>query len=234
MYEPKYANIVASAAALAGKPVVTCETFTCLYGWPADHQGEEQTADLKLLADAVFANGVNHVIWHGKPFNPAGKDTVKFFASVHVGSSGSLAAEMPAFNKYMETVSAYMKKGATFSPVAVYLPTEDTWVAGELPVEKQFIWAWGAYEQRYACLPEELKAWRPLWINGEFLSKANFQNGRLQVGDLSFAALYIDAQYMDKETMQRVVELAEQGLPVCLKRVPNEPGLRKTRDDYRR
>lgn len=232
LYEPTYANIVASAAALTGKRVVTSETFTCLYGFPADHQSEEQTADLKLLADAVFANGVNQIIWHGKPFNPAGQDTVKFFASVHVGRSGSLAAEMPAFNKYMEKVSSYMKKGTTLSRVAVYLPTEDSWIAGELPVEKQFIWVWGAYEQRYTYLPEELKAWRPLWINGEFLKRAKFQEGRLQVGDLSFAALYIDVRYMDKATLQRVAELADQGLPVCLKQVPNEPGLRKTGDDY--
>jgi hypothetical protein len=232
LYEPAYGNIVASAAALAGKRVVTCETFTCIYGWPADHQGEEQTADLKLLADAVFANGVNHVFWHGKPFNPAGQDTVKFFASVHVGSSGSLAAEMPAFNRYMQKVCSYMKQGKTLSRVAVYMPTEDAWVAGELPIERQFIWAWGAYEHRYTYLPDELKAWRPLWINGEFLEKAKFQDGRLQVGDLSFAALYIDVQYMDKSTLDRVVELVKQGLPVCLKRVPREPGLRQTGDAY--
>jgi hypothetical protein len=232
LYEPTYANIVASAAALAGRAVVTCETFTCIYGFPDDHQGEEQTADLKLLADSVFANGVNQVFWHGKPFNPAGQDNVKFFAAVHVGRSGSLAAEMPAFNKYMENVSSYMKLGTTVSRVAVYLPTEDGWIAGVLPIEKQFVWVWGAYEQRYTYLPEELKAWRPLWINGEFLKKAKFQDGRLQVGDLSFAALYIDAQYMDKATLQRVAELAEQGLPICLKQDPNEPGLRKTGDDY--
>jgi hypothetical protein len=232
LYDPRYANIVASAAALAGKRVVTCETFTCLYGFPDDHQGEEQTADLKLLADAVFANGVNQVFWHGKPFNPAGQDNVKFFASVHVGRSGRLAAEMPAFNKYMERVSSYMKNGVTLSRVAVYLPTEDGWIAGVLPIEKQFIWLWGAYEQRYSYLPEELKAWRPLWINGEFLRKARFQDGRLRVGDLSFAALYIDVQFMDKASLQRAVELAEQGLPVCLKQVPNEPGLRKTGGDY--
>ena len=198
LYEPTYANIVASAAALAGKPLVTSETFTCLYGWPADHQSEEQTADLKLLANAQFANGVNHIIWHGKPFNRAGKDTDKFYASVHVGKSGSLAAELPAFNKYMEKVSSYMKKGTTLSRVAVYLPTEDAWIAGELPREKQLRWSWGAYEQRSTYLPEELKAWRPLWINSEFLKKANSKMGSYGLRDLSFAALYIDVRYMDK------------------------------------
>ncbi len=232
LYEPSYANIVASAAVLSGKKVVTSETFTCLYGWPREHHSEEQTADLKLLADALFANGVNHIIWHGKPYNPAGQDTVKFYASVHVGKSGSLAAEIPAFNKYMETVSSFMKKGVTFSEVAVYLPTEDSWIAGELPVEKQFIWAWGEYEHRYTCLPEELKPWRPLWINSEFLQKAEFKNGRLKVGDVSFSSLYIDVKYMDIVALQRVAVLAALGLPVCLKQWPTEPGFKKSAGSY--
>jgi hypothetical protein len=149
-----------------------------------------------------------------------------------VGKSGSLAAEIPAFNNYMEKVSSYMKKGVSYSEVAVYMPTEDTWIAGELPVEKQFIWAWGEYEQRYTYLPEELRAYRPLWINGEFLKKAEYKNGRLNVGDLSFSSLYIDVKYMDIDALQRVVELAELGLPVCLKQVPAEPGLDKSKDKY--
>jgi hypothetical protein len=126
-----------------------------------------------------------------------------------------------------------MKKGVTKSEVAVYLPTEDAWIEGELPVEKQFIWAWGAYEQRYTYLPEELRAWRPLWINGEFLGKAQYLEGRLRVGDLSFAALYIDVKYMDKSALKRVAELAAAGLPICLKQIPAEPGLKKSGREYR-
>ena len=232
LYEPAYANIVASAAGLTGKTVVSSETFTCLYGWPRIHHSEEQTADLKLVADALFANGVNQVIWHGKPFNPAGQDTVKFYASVHVGKSGSLAEEIPAFNKYMEKVSAYMKKGTIYSDVAVYLPNEDRWIAGELPVEKQFIWAWGEYEHRYTYLPDELKAFRPLWINADFLKKATVRDGRLLAGDFSFSALYVDVKYMDADALKRIGELAEQGLPVCLKQDPAEPGLHKSKSRY--
>lgn len=232
LYEPTYSNIVASAAGLSGKQVVSSETFTCLYGWPRDHHSEEQTADLKLLADALFANGVNQIIWHGKPLNPAGQDTVKFYASVHVGKSGSLAKELPAFNQYLGTVSGYLKKGTTVSEVAVYLPTEDTWVAGELPVNKQFIWAWGEYEHRYTYLPDELKGWRPLWINGEFLKKAEFRDRKIQVGLQKFSALYVDVKQMDLSSLKRLVELAEKGFPVCLKREPSEPGFHPSKTEY--
>jgi len=73
LFDPEFSRIPASAAVLSGKPVVSAEAFTCLYGWvpypgPGPHQGEEQVADIKLLADALFANGVNHVFWHGMPY----------------------------------------------------------------------------------------------------------------------------------------------------------------------
>ena len=232
LYEPSYSTIVASSAALSGKNVVTSETFTCLYGWPRDHHREEQTADLKLLADALFANGVNHIIWHGKPLNPAGEDTVKFYASVHVGKSGAFAEEIPGFNAYLRKVSELMKQGRPASRIAVYLPTEDSWIAGELPLEKQFIWAWGEYEQRYTCLPQELQPWRPLWINGEFLEKALFKDGLLRAGNQAFHALYVDAEYLDLSVLKRIVELAGHGLPVCIKQDPKEPGLNKSGDEY--
>ena len=52
----------------------------CIYGIvglgdlrAARYWRREQVADLKLLADAVFANGVNQVVWHGMPFNGAGR-----------------------------------------------------------------------------------------------------------------------------------------------------------------
>ncbi len=232
LYEPAYANLVASAASLSGKKVVSCETFTCLYGWPRDHHSEEQTADLKLVADAVLANGVNQVFWHGKPYNPAGQDTVKFYASVHLGKSGSLAPELPAFNSYLQTVSSYMKKGVNFSELAVYLPLEDSWVAGELPREKQLIWSWGAYELRNAYFPKELKAYRPMWINREFLQKAEYKNACLQVGDLSFKALYMDVKYLDAQALQRITELAQQGLAICITQSPSEPGFVKSNEKY--
>lgn len=66
LFEPEFCAIPASAALLSGKRFISSETFICLYGWPRDYIREEQTADLKLVADALFANGINQIIWHGK------------------------------------------------------------------------------------------------------------------------------------------------------------------------
>ncbi|MDX9812562.1 MAG: glycosyl hydrolase [Bacteroidales bacterium] len=231
LFEPRFSTIPASAALLSGKKHVSAETFTCLYGWPGDYLREEQVADLKLVADALFANGVNQIVWHGKPHNPAGLDTVSFYASVHVGPSGSLSKQLRSFNSYLSTVSEYMKKGQTLSDIAVYLPVEDAWKAGRMPVEKQFIWAWGHYEMRYTGFPEELASYNPVWINGEFLQKAEMSGNELVVGQARFKALYIDSKYLDYKVVKRVSELADKGLPVILRQIPEEPGFIK-HDDY--
>ncbi len=224
LYNPNFSAIVASAAALANKPIVSSESFTCLYGWPAGYIREEQTADLKMVADALFANGVNQHIWHGTPFNPIGVDTIYFYASVHVGTKGSLTEEIPAFNAYLTKVSKAMQFGRAYSDIAVYLPLEDSWVDGILPEELQLPWAWGAYELRYEYFSPELEGFHSLWINADFLSQGKIVDKKLLVNDLTFNALYVDVQHLDIETLEVILTLAEQGLPVCLKRTPLQAG----------
>ena len=230
LFEPEFSSIPASAALLSGKDIVSSEAFTCLYGWPRDYIRKEQTADLKLVADALFVNGVNKFIWHGKAHNPAGMDTVNFYASVHIGDDGNLAEEITDFNRYLQKISLHMQKGHTYSDIAVYLPTEDAWLKGIMPKEKQFLWAWGHYEMRYVYFPQELKSYNPSWINHKFLEKADFSNGTLNVGDASFKALYIDANYLDYGVLRRVSELASSGLKIILKSSPIEPGVEKLSD----
>jgi alpha-L-rhamnosidase len=224
LFEPEFCAIPASAALLTGRKYVSSETFTCLYGWPRDYMRKEQTADLKLVSDALFANGINHIIWHGKAHNPAGQDTVNFYATTHIGDNSAMAAEVKPFNQYLEKVQSYMRKGKTYADVAVYLPTEDAWTAGVMPKEKQFIWAWGHYEMRYVYFPQELDGHCPAWINGEFLQKAEVKGGRICVGDASFAALYLDVEYLDKAVLKRLNELADAGATIVLKRAPKPAG----------
>jgi hypothetical protein len=188
----------------------------------------EQTADLKMIADALFAQGVNHHIYHGMPYNPQGSDTIDFFASTYFGPGGSLTPELPAFNTYIETVSGLLRKGRTYSDVAVYLPYEDGVMKGAYPPERQRVWVWGEYEMRYINPSEETAGYHPLWINRHFLEQGIIEHGKLMVGDAQFSSLYIDVEYMDVRALKRVGDLARQGLPVCLKRLPKQPGHRKS------
>lgn len=225
---PNYSRIVSSSACLASKPMVSSETFTCMYGFPATFLRQEQTADLKMVADAMFSQGVNQHFYHGMPYNPQGVDSIDFFATTYFGPGGSLEPELPAFNSYMEKVSGIMQKGKTYSDVALYIPHEDGVMKGAYPPERRRVWVWGEYELRYVFPPEETKGYHPLWINRHFLEQAELREGKLEVGDASFSTLYVDVNYMDVRALRRILTLAQEGLPVCLKRSPREPGKNKS------
>lgn len=227
---PRYARIVSSAACLASKNIVSSETFTCLYGFPATYLRQEQTADLKMVADALFAQGVNHHVYHGMPYNPKGSDSIEFFATTYFGPNGSLTPELPAFNAYIEKVSGVLRKGKTYTDVAVYIPYEDGVMKGAYPPERQRVWVWGEYELRYVYPPGETEGYHPIWINRHFLEEAKYQHGKLSAGDAQFSTLYMDVAYLDIRALKKVLEFARQGLPVCLKRLPRQPGFVKSPD----
>jgi hypothetical protein len=230
LFDPPFSRIPASSAALAGKPVVSCETFTCIYGFitpghpePIRYWRREQVADLKLLADALFAQGVNHILWHGMPFNgPGGRN--EFYASVHVGPDACFAAELPAFNAYLESVSALMKLGRPYTHLAVYLPNEDNWMLDRIPAEERTPAALYRWEMRHVVCPPETAGYAPLWISAPFLQRAVSRDGRLCLGDVSFAGLYVDCEYLDGEALAEIVRLARAGVTVIWKRGPRPPG----------
>ena len=239
LYEPCFSKIAASAATLANKPVVTAETFTCAYGWTSlrykngrgmsPYQGEEQIADLKLICDALFANGTNQIIWHGFPFNKVGDTTNHFYTTCQISTSedNNLSGnDLKEFNNYMATVSEYMRKGRNYSDLAVYMPLEDAWMGGAYPdsMRKVKAFFWGQYEMRFIDTPEEFKGMQPLWVNEHFLKSATFENGILHCGEADFKALYCDVEYMELGALKEIIRLAQDGLPVIMVRIPKEPG----------
>ncbi|NNE26465.1 MAG: hypothetical protein HKN09_06445 [Saprospiraceae bacterium] len=227
---PNYSRIVSSSACLASKPIVSSESFTCMYGFPGTYLREEQTADLKLVADALFAEGVNHHVYHGMPYNPEGSDSIDFFATTYFGPGGSLTSELKDFNAYIESVSGIMRQGKSYTDVAVYVPYEDGVMKGAYPPERRRVWVWGEYELRYIFPPKELEGYHPLWINRHFLENAEYKDAQLHIGDATFSSLYIDVDYMDLRALKRIYELAQEGLPVCLKSTPSQPGKSKAED----
>jgi hypothetical protein len=236
LFDPPFSRIAASAAALSGKSVVSAETFTCLYGFvtrtnlePYLYWHKEQVADLKLLADALFAQGINQIVWHGMPFNgPTGRN--EFYASVHVGPDAAFAAELPAFNAYLERVSALLKLGRTESRLAVYLPNEDNRRLDRIPSGERTPGASYRWEMRGVVVPRAAESYSPLWISPAFLRGAEVDGGRLCIGDCAFHALLIDVEWLDGEALPEIVRLAESDLPVILPRPPRAPGKRPRAD----
>jgi hypothetical protein len=265
LYEPGFSRIAASAAVLAGRPLVSAEAFSCVYGvagignpstrpsrasvsfdsqapaerhrsGPAPRSGQavqaapywrrEQIADLKLVADAVFANGVNQIVWHGMPFNGPG-GTQQFSASVHLGPDAGFAAGLPAFNEYLDTVSGMLRGGRPYTNLAVYLPNEDRLMRDEIPEDRRTPAARFEWEMRGVAVPAETEGYHPIWVSELFLRKADCLDGQISIDGVEFAALYIDCEWLDAAALEEVVRLAREGAKIVLKRQPSLPGMRR-------
>lgn len=228
LFDTPFSKIAASAALISGKKVVSAESFTCLYGFnPAKFKKRESLNDIKLIADSLFANGVNHIIWHGMPFNGKGEKK-EFYATTHVGPDSFFAEKLPKFNRYLEKVSGFMQQGKTYSKVATYLPIEDNWIKGTYSEELRRPGGVYHFDLRHVKTPEELAGHNPLWVSMGILKNAAIEDNRLVIGENEFESLYLDSDYLDPESLEKIVDLAKQGLPICLKKQPCEPGYKKT------
>ncbi len=233
LFDPEFSRFAASAAALSGKEIVSCEAFTCLYGWnpwpaPSPHLGEEKIGDLKLLADALAAHGINRWVWHGMPFRASGRDD-RFYASVHVGPDGALASGMEALNSYLEEISRFLREGKPAHRVACLLPLEDVRMKGELPegLRKPSARHW--WELQHPCLSEVLKPWSPLWVTDAFLDAAEcLPDGGIRLGETTVGALVVDSSYVDASVLRHLARLSAAGARLVVTRRPREPGRRRS------
>jgi len=235
LFDPPFATIAASAAATAGLPVVSCETFTCLYGWLpypelGPHHGEELPGDLKLVADAGFANGVNMVVWHGTPFDTVAT-TDRFYATTHVSERSAAADELPALNAYLGEMSRALREGTTHSRLAVYLPTEEMRMRGELPPALRRPSAQWHWEMQYARFPEDVAGYRPLWTNANGLARASVRDARIAIGEAAVDAILVDTEWLPRRTVVELLRLIDEGAAVLVRRRPREPGT-TTHADY--
>lgn len=257
LFDPHFASFAASAALIGGKPVVSCESFTAIYG--LSRKGppgfkKEQAADIKLVADAMFAHGVNRVIWHGMPYNgPGAEHTYQihktevlpdqpidrpgerrnhFGATCHVGPDAAFADELPALNAYFEKVSGLLSAGRPYAGIGVYLPLEDQWTRHLMPEEQMRPSAHYHFELQYVRFPEALRAFQPCWISMSFLPDCRVEAGGIRCGELSVPALYVDCEWLDHEALAQLLRLAREGASIILARDPREPGYVRHEDAY--
>lgn len=189
LFPPAFSRIPASAATIPQAPVMSCETFTCLYGSPQpDETRKKVIGDLKLLFDAVVSHGVNQIVWHGMPYNVLDKPKSQFFASVYVGPDAQFVDELPDFNLYMQTVCEVIGL-KNCHRMAVYLPNEDMMMVGRIAGRTETFGAHQYWEMRHVTPPKELQGYSPVWLSGEMLSHIMVKDGHLCCGDMSVRPL---------------------------------------------
>lgn len=117
----KYAS---SAAHIAGKPLVSSETFT----WLTEHF-RTSLSQMKPDLDLMFTCGVNHMFFHGTCYSPkeAAWPGWRFYASIDMSPNNSIWRDAPELMKYIERSQSFLQMGKPDNDFLVLVPLRDMW-----------------------------------------------------------------------------------------------------------
>ena len=108
-----------SAAHVAGRRLVSAEAAT----WLGEHF-RVRLADVQAAVDRFFVAGVNHIVYHGTAYSPAGDPWPgwQFYASVEFNPRNAWWDDFAALNAYVARVQSFMQSGRPDTDVLLYYP----------------------------------------------------------------------------------------------------------------
>lgn len=125
--DPMRSKFAASAAHVAGRPLVASESATWLAGHFITTLGQ-----VKSVIDNFMLGGVNHIFYHGTAFSPPDEPWpgFLFYASTNFQPTNSWWNDFPALNMYVARSQAFLQGGKPDEDVLVYHSMHDTWAQG--------------------------------------------------------------------------------------------------------
>ncbi len=126
--EPLVIRMASSAGHVVGHNLSSSETCT----WLREHW-KESLAYVKPEIDRIFADGINHIFYHGTVFSP--KDAKwpgwLFYASTQFNPNNTWWDDFGELNRYVGRVQSILQRGKPDNDILLYWPLADLWENGE-------------------------------------------------------------------------------------------------------
>jgi len=122
--DPLMLKFASSAGNVAGKKLVSAESFT----WLGEHF-KVALSQVKPEFDQLICCGVNHVFYHGITYSPVGEKWPgwRFYAAVEFGPMAGFWEEIKYLNKYVTRCQSVMQQSEAGNDVLLYWPVLDIW-----------------------------------------------------------------------------------------------------------
>ncbi|MEQ8474043.1 MAG: glycosyl hydrolase [Marinoscillum sp.] len=226
--DPVSINLASSAAHVTGKNLASSESATWL-----DEHFLSTLADARANLERYLLGGINHVLYHGTAYSPADEEWPGrlFYAAVHANDRNSWWDDFAALNQYVTRVQSFMQAGESANDLLLYLPMYDLYSASEGENIVHFDLGRGAFEESNAYKTATWlkdKGYLFDFISDQQLQKVQSNDSGMQSGGLNYSAIIIpSSEYIPLKTLQRINELASQGVPViAINNLPlSPPGL---------
>lgn len=218
-------RIAASAAHTRNKPLVSAEVMTL-----RDEHYWEGLSQMKPQIDALFASGINHVIFHGTPYTPedAPWPGHSFYAATELKSNLPIWETLPEYTAYITRCQSILQDGTHDNDVLVYWPQHDLWAmpgggTGRTAPDLAPKYNWEGYswvDQHPSGLGVLVggmvdRGWQLDWVSDRQLSEFRARGGRLTNGTSQYRVVVVPgARLMPLPTLERLHELASAGAAV--------------------
>ncbi|MBN1926352.1 MAG: hypothetical protein JW798_11005 [Prolixibacteraceae bacterium] len=212
-------KFASSAAHLKGDELVASETFT----WLREHF-KTTLAQCKPVAEDLFLSGVNHMFLHGSTYSPAEEQWPgwKFYASVNFNPTNTIWRDVPGLFNYISRCQSILQNTQNDNNILLYWPASDAY-ANTVPTRllHQFnihsIEEWMLPTSFYKAATElDSNGYFFDFISDNFIHKTSFDGSKIIVGDNTcYKAMVVpDMEYIDFETMQKLIGLKKAGAKI--------------------
>ena len=227
--DPVMLKFSSSAGHIAGKPLISSETFT----WLREHF-KTALSQTKPEAEELLLNGINHIFLHGSTYSPerAGWPGWKFYASVNFSPKNSIWKDAPALFSYLANVQSVLQEGQPDNETLLYWPIYDQYNSfknGQLFFQFKIhsLNEWLLDTPFYKTTNELMhKGYGVDFLSDDFLAKAKVENGKIVLSGGSYKSLVVpDCEFMPLATLQKLVALKDAGASIIFTGLPESvPG----------
>ncbi len=229
-------KMATSAGHVSGKPLISAEAAT----WLNEHF-LTTLSEVKKSFDRYFANGVNHLVYHGTPYSPLDAEWPGwlFYASVHFAPTNTWWEDLKTINSYVTNCQSFLQSSKPANDILLYFPIYDAWSERGKSMLEHF---GGRDEALTKGLGEMLlsNGYTFDYISDKKIEQLTVNNNKILSNGAEYKTIVIpDCKYIPLATIQKVMSLAKEGAEIILqndfpKDVPGLNNLKQRREDYRK
>ena len=227
-------KLATSAGHVSGKPLISAEAAT----WLNEHF-LSTLSEVKKRFDRYFANGVNHLVYHGTPYSPISAEWPgwMFYASVHFAPTNTWWEDLKTINSYVTNCQSFLQSSKPDNDILLYYPIYNVWSQKGKSMLEHFA---ARDEELTKGLGEMLlnNGYTFDYISDKQIEKLTVEDKKILSSNSKYKTIIIpNCNYIPLTTIQKVISLAKEGATIILqhdfpKDVPGLNNLKQRKEDY--
>ncbi|MBD3375982.1 glycoside hydrolase [candidate division KSB1 bacterium] len=214
--DPAMLRFSSSAAHVAGRNLVACETCT----WLSDHF-RVSLSQVKPQVDLLFLNGINHIVYHGVAYSP--RDAIwpgwQFYASTSFAPTNTIWYDIQSLNAYVARCQSVLQAGKPDNDILVYFPVWDIWHHNShkpLGLQVHNIENWLLETPFYENVTELVtNGFTFDYISDDQIARSAVEQGEWKTEGNRYKLLVVpDCRFIPETTMQNIAGQIEKGAQV--------------------